>query len=77
MAQITLTIDDAIATRVLDAFTAETGWTPASGVTKIVWAKAKLAEYIKGIVVSHEAGVAGTTAHNAQEAASIVEINIT
>ena len=45
---LTLTIDNATeATRLVDAFCAQTGWTVGSGVTKADWTRDKIGDYLK------------------------------
>ncbi len=44
---ITLTIPDESATQIVDGVCSATGWTAASGKTKGVWAKEKLAQWVK------------------------------
>lgn len=45
---LTLTIDDPTeATRLLNDFCTQTGWTVGSGVSKADWARDKLGDYLK------------------------------
>ena len=45
---LTITIDDATeATRLLNDFCTQTGWTSGSGVTKADWTREKLGDYMK------------------------------
>lgn len=53
MAQITLTIPDALLARVLDAFATTYGYTPGNG-TKAQFARQQLATHIRGVVRSYE-----------------------
>lgn len=72
MATISITISDAIATRVVNAVVYSTGYTDIvfnmdgisypNPITKTQWAKNVLKQYIKGIVVSYEANLAGEQA---------------
>lgn len=53
MAQITITIPDAVLARVLDAFAAR-GYDAAGGLTKAQFAKQQVVGFIRGVVRSHE-----------------------
>lgn len=54
MAQITLTIPDEHIQRILDAFAAVHGYDPVNNGTKAQFARAKLRDFVKEIVVRHE-----------------------
>lgn len=65
MAQVTITIPNAVAQRVLDAFAAQYGWTPGSGQTLDVFFKDQLARYIRAVVVEAESSAAAMAAARA------------
>lgn len=54
MATITITIPDAQVTRVLDGFCAAYGWDAEFGVPKAAFAKQKVAEHVRSIVLGYE-----------------------
>lgn len=73
MASITLTIDNAIANRVLNSFCARKNYTgfETDGVTpisKIDFVKKDLARYIKNVVSQHESVEAGNNASASAQA---------
>ena len=74
MTSITITVDDSIAARALDAFAIQTGWD--GSVTKAQWAKQQLAKFIKDKIVAYEADQAQRTAYSTQLALSETEIII-
>lgn len=55
MAQITMNIPDQHIQRILDAFASAYGWHDGLGVTKAQFAKSKIRDYIKEIVMRAEA----------------------
>lgn len=73
MADITITVADAVLTRVLNAIAARHGYNPATDGTKGQFAKATLVKWAKKEVVEYEA----TQALNAQTTTSQSEIIIT
>jgi hypothetical protein len=77
MAQITLTISDAIAPRVLDAVAAGYGYIQAEHGTKTQFLRLHLRQYLKEIVVGYEAGLAATAAAQQARTAAESEIDIT
>lgn len=62
MAQIIIDIPDAKAIEIRDAFAFTFGWTAASGLTKIQFAKLQVAKYIKKIYQDHAATQASQAA---------------
>lgn len=67
MATITIEIPDSAQTRIRDAFAAQYGWTAEMGITKAAFAKAKLAEHVKSVVVSYEGAIAINEARKTKE----------
>jgi len=61
MANITISIPDAVAARVLDAMAARYNWTAESGLTKAQFAKSVFVRLLKETVKMHE-GQAATDA---------------
>lgn len=49
MAQIILDIPDNKVNDILDAFATQYGWNVGMGVTKAIFAKTKVIEYVKGV----------------------------
>jgi hypothetical protein len=64
MAQITIEIPDAYATRVVEAFAQTYGWTADSGLTKTQFAKKQVAEFIKNVFKHYEAHIASNQARD-------------
>jgi len=64
MAQIMLNIPDDKAPRILDAFAATYGWTPEMGVTKTVFAKQQLVNFIKNTVKESEGNYQASQVRN-------------
>jgi len=62
MATLTITIPDAVAPRVLDAFANNFNYDPVKDGTKAAFFKAKVVQLIRGVVVSYEAQVASSAA---------------
>ncbi len=78
MATLTITIPDASATRIYDAFALIYGWTAASGA-KDTFAKAQVIAFIKATTLEGEmrAAAASAAASRATDQASIAAIAIT
>lgn len=74
MAQITITIPDPVAQRVLDAMAVRYGWTPESGFTKAQFAKKVLTDLLKESVRMHEGNLAAQEATNITNAAVDADI---
>lgn len=77
MAQITVTIPDAVLPRVLDAFAVRYGWNAAGGQTKAQFAKAKLIDFTRDVVRLHETATAAETARSAASAGVDTDIVLT
>ena len=75
MADITITIPDAVALRVLDAFAFHFGYDPLTGGTKLQFAKARVMRFIKDVALAYERKIAAENA--AASAAASVEADIT
>lgn len=73
MASITITIPDAVVSRVLDAFATFYNHNPAVDGTKAAFAKAQIGKYAKGIVKDVE----GRAADAASRASVETDIAIT
>lgn len=73
---ISIDIPDAAVTRIRDAFAAELGWSSELGVTKAVFTKQQLIEYIKQVTRSYEANIAANSARVAVET-EVNSVNIT
>lgn len=69
MAQITITIPDLVASRVLDAMAARYNWTSDSGLTKAQFAKKVIMDLLKETVKMHEGNVAAKVATDTSDAA--------
>jgi hypothetical protein len=65
MAVISLTIPSAWDNRVLDAFANVYGWNASLGVSKAQFAKQKLIDHIKDVVIMNEGQAAADTAKQA------------
>lgn len=76
MADISITIPDAVVSRVLDAFDGSYPGRP-QGVTQAAWAKQKVIAYVRDVTVSYERQQAAIAAAAAAEAAADQEIDIT
>jgi hypothetical protein len=81
MVSITLNFDDSIETRILNGFCAGTGYTGfesdgTTPITKLNWAKRKLAEHIVNVIGRVESVEAGNAAANAVQADIITNIII-
>lgn len=78
MATLTITIPDASANRIYDAFAAMFGWTAADG-NKGAFAKARVIDYIKATTLEAEArtAAANAAATRAVDQAAIKAIAIT
>lgn len=82
MAQITVTVPDAQAARVRDAFAVAYGWQPTidgqpNPESKAQHAARRVREYVKDVVRSAEAQAAAEAARAAQAAAVESEITLT
>lgn len=64
MAQIIMNIPDQYIARILDAFAVVYGYDAADGLTKAQFAKSKVRDYIKEIVVRHEGSLARQAAND-------------
>jgi hypothetical protein len=71
MASISITIPDAVLSRVLDAFAARYGWESAGGQTKAQFAKSRVIEFIRDVVRAHEA----TAVAEAARVAAVAAVN--
>lgn len=76
MANLTLTIPDDKVDIVRDSFAEEFGWTSELGVTKTVFLKAQLIEYVRQVVRNNMGNKAAGTARKSSDD-SINSINIT
>lgn len=76
MANISITIPDALVGRVLDAFDGSYPGRP-QGVTQAAWAKQKVIDYARDVTIAYERQQAAITAAAAAEAAAQSEVNIT
>ena len=74
MADITITIPDAVALRVLDAFAFYFGYNPLTDGTKLQFAKARVMRFIKDVVLAYERKTAVESA--ATSATASVEADI-
>lgn len=75
MAQIVFDIPDDKIPRILDAFADVFGFVPGQGTTKAQFAKHKIRDYIREIVVRSELAEANKqTAKNIQDSANLLEI---
>lgn len=74
MASITITIPDAVLTRVLDAIAARHGYDPLTDGTKAQFAKSVVIGWLKKEVVEHEANTAAASAASTQAAAANSQI---
>lgn len=74
MAQITITIPDAVAGRVVDAMAARYGWTTETGLNKTQFAKRIIVNLLKETVKMHESDIASRAA--AQTASEAVDNQI-
>lgn len=77
MANITITIPDAVLQRVLDAVAATRNYNPATDGTKAQFARAVLIAWLKGIVVDHEGNVATNNAAASARTTANTDIAIT
>ncbi len=77
MATLSITIPDAQTTRVVDAICIAHGYDPASGTTKIVFAKRWLIESVMAVVRAHESNLASESARMAAAAKVDTEVVIT
>lgn len=76
MADITITVPNAVLSRVLDAIAATKGYKPSDG-TKAQFARNHIAAYIKDIVKSYEGSAASANARRLADTAVDSEITIT
>lgn len=74
MAALSVTVPDAILTRVLDAFAATYHHNPATDGTKAAFAKKKVRDYIRGVVNTYETQLAADAAAAAQTAATEADL---
>lgn len=76
MANISITIPDAVVPRVLDAFDGSYPGRP-QGVTQAAWAKRQVINYVRDVTVSYERQQAAIAAAAAAEAAANQDVDIT
>lgn len=72
MAQLILTIPDAVAPRVIDAMAAQHGWDPGLGITKTEFVQNILTRYLRESVIDYE----GNRGRNEAVARATGEIDI-
>lgn len=81
MAQISLTIPDAVMPRVVDALCAQSGdegpWTAESGLTRGQWAKREVVRYVRRVVIDYEARLARDEAGATAAAQADADMQIT
>lgn len=77
MADITITIPNAVLSRVLDAVSVRFGYNAATDGTKAAFAKKQLIIWVKDIVRSHEGSAAGAAAQQAASESVDADITIT
>lgn len=73
---ITITIPDAAAGRIVDAFAAEFNWNSGMGVTKAQFAKQQIIEFAKQVTRNYEGNIEASEAR-ANVESEINGINIT
>lgn len=77
MASITITIPDAVVTRVLDAMATRYGWSSDSGLTKAQFAKKVIIDLLKDAVKLHEGNLASQQAMEVSNALVDTDIQLT
>jgi len=77
MANITLTIPDAVLSRVTAAFTSTRAYNPATDGTPGQFTKAQILKFIKETVVAAESNTAASTAALAAQATANADIVLT
>jgi regulator of protease activity HflC (stomatin/prohibitin superfamily) len=77
MANLTITIPDAVAPRVTEALAARQGWTADSGKTQAQAAKQAVIEFIHAITRSYEADRDAQAARDAAQASADADITLT
>lgn len=77
MATISITVPDAVQTRVVDAICARKGYVAGQGQTKAQFVKAQIALFIKNEVKSYEAEQAAKTAFETAQTAAETDLAIT
>lgn len=58
MANLTITVPDAVVARVFDALAAVYGYDPSKDGTKAQFARRCIAQHVKGVVLQHETSAA-------------------
>jgi hypothetical protein len=77
MATITLTIPDAVLTRVTTAFTSTRAYNPATDGTPGQFTKAQILKFVKDVVVASESNTAASAAALAAAATANTDIQLT
>jgi hypothetical protein len=76
MANINITIPDAVISEVVDAFANKFGWTSETGMTKNQFAKSKVAEYIKSIYIEDKDRITSKARADAAEVIRQSELSV-
>jgi hypothetical protein len=76
MANIQVSVPDAVINRVLDAFATQYGWKATSGLTKAQFARRVVADFVKAVVKGYEARLAADAARVTAEANADTDIVI-
>lgn len=77
MAQLTITVPDAVFARAVNGFAGQHGYDPASGKSKVAFAQQVLASFFKQSAVAYEATRDAELARRAARTKAEDEINVT